>query len=197
MDILEIEAGETYELMQDRMVFPEEGMRCQVLHCEVSSTFTSFKTYMNHWKEFHRPLISKFICSICKRRYSTRPHVIACIKKHPTQDPKSYATSSEIVSVPNPKFCDPGSVYPPRKGNRTERLEQQRKDAAEKRRKVAAYCKKHVYEEFVCRDDGFRYIFKEDGTSVAYISGHGRKEELYSLPPSEMDIYLNTFNMNC
>ena len=134
-----VDPEETRDFLdQESMLFPLLGMRCPVSTCS-KDHYSSFTQYMRHWRQRHHETISKYLCWVCRCLYATRPHAVACVKRHGYQN-----AGERVVSVPwkNDGYVEPEGNVPPRKGSPEERQRlvenEVLKDAAarERRRRV-------------------------------------------------------------
>ena len=102
----------------------------------------------------------------CGRMFNTRPHAVACFKKHRQR----YRDPVETSLASNPDFVDPCDVLPYRKGSIEERkaaeVNQRRLQAQEERHRLAQNVKIHHYEEMLSRDDDINVVFYGQDTIV-------------------------------
>ena len=103
---IDVPDTELLELDQDRDVFPLEGMPCFIPGCDTSiSIFKSFKKFMDHWKTRHVSTVPIYVCVMCTHRFKTRPHAIACIKRHPHDG--DFLSFLSCVRIRNKNFIGP------------------------------------------------------------------------------------------
>ena len=190
-----VDPNESSEFLhQEFMLFPLHGMKCPVAVCP-RDHYETYSAYMRHWREKHHATSANYVCEVCGRIHSTRPHAVSCVKRH-----GFHNTNQHFKSVPirNENYVDPEDTLPPRKGSEEERrklLENEplKEAAALKRTREAFNADIHWYDEELSKDSYIDIIFK-GGKTVAekvirgtYIKdGHARsyikRKEVYHVP---------------
>ena len=132
--------------------------------------YETYSAYMRHWREIQHATSANYVCEVCGRIHSTRPHAVSCVKRH-----GFHNTNQHIKSVPvrneNYVHVEPEDTLPPRKGSEEERRklivnEPLKQAAALERRRKAYVTPIHWYDEELSRDSYIDIKFK-DGKSIA------------------------------
>lgn len=148
---------------------------------------------MDHWKTRHVLTVPIYVCAVCTRQLKTRPHAIACFKRHPHDG--DFLSFLYCVRVRKENFIDPRGKIPPRKGSPEEirHMERIRKpeENAKRRRDAVRDCTPHHYEKMIFRDTPIDFVTRSS-KQIAVINMGGRNK-LYSPPPSDMDRYINSY----
>ena len=101
-----------------RQTWPDNGMACDVPGCNTQH-FSSFSTYIKHWKKFHVATTKVVFCSKCKKKsFSRRCDLTRHLKVyHKTEHNKLNKLVAEAKSkvLTNNKFVNPGQILPRKK----------------------------------------------------------------------------------
>lgn len=121
MDILEIEVSneEIKEFEQNEKLFGrklwKKYNKCEVEGCQNLGRFTTFRQYINHWRNIHDRFIKLFKCTSCGKRFTNDKTAKIHIKSH-------KLAILEIMDQENKYFKDPGGCLPYLSGSPYDRL---------------------------------------------------------------------------
>lgn len=148
-------------LKNERPLWPQAPAPCVVSTCDQARNYSSFRDFMDHWRDKHSKTKTHYKCLSCRRLFATNKHKKAHEKSKLHQ---GQSVEIELVEKPNESYIDPQDKLPYQLGTvdyRTDMRKLQREMAKVKRKMdadmwAAANEEKYTEEEInhhVCRDE--------------------------------------------
>ena len=148
-------------LRNERPLWPQAPTPCVVPVCDQSRKYSTFRDFIDHWKDKHSKIKTHYKCLSCRRLFATNKHK----KSH--QKSKIHEGQNvelELVEKTNELYIDPQDKLPYQLGTaeyRTDMRKLQREMAKVKRKMDAdmwasAHQEQYTEEEVshhVCRDE--------------------------------------------
>lgn len=116
MDILDVEVSseEIRQFEQNEKLFGrklwKKYNKCEVEGCQLIGSFTTYRQYLNHWRNRHDRFVKLFKCICCGKRFTKYKTAKFHVKSH-------KLAVLEIIDQKNKFFKDPGPCLPYRFGS--------------------------------------------------------------------------------
>lgn len=142
MDILDIEVSseEIHQFEQNEKLFGrklwEEYNKCEVEGCQLFGSFTTYRQYINHWRNLHERFVKLFKCTGCGKRFTNEKTAKIHVRSH-------KLAVLEIMDQENKYFKDPGTCLPYLFDSSHERLN----TCIREEDKVAAHRKRKTHDQ--------------------------------------------------
>lgn len=148
-------------LQNERPLWPYAPTACVVTECDPARQYSSFRDFMDHWKDKHIDTKTYYKCLNCRQLYGTNKHKKAHEK---SKLHKGETVKMELITKSNDKFIAPKGKLPYQlgsKGFRSNMRELQKQMAKAKRKLDAAEWSVNQQSDYspeelthqVCRDE--------------------------------------------
>lgn len=148
-------------LKHERPMWPQIATPCVVSACGDVRKYSSFRDFMDHWRDVYFKTKTYYKCQNCRRLFATKKHQ----KAH---EKSSYHHSENVtfdqIEKPNESFVDPADKLPYQLGSREFRtnMRQAQRELSSAKRKLDAIewasarteqCTDEEISHQLCRDE--------------------------------------------
>ena len=143
-------------IRNERPLWPYVASSCVVPECDQTVKFSSFRDFLDHWRDRHIATSTHYKCSNCKRLFANMKHAKGHTK---SRCHKGQTITLKHITEKNENYMDPAGHLPYKLGSKEDRANMrtvQRHLASEERKRLTAKRDQSIVissGDGICRDE--------------------------------------------